>query len=337
MTKEEYRDFIYKTESLVKPVDVTAISFLGDFNKYLPKKTQDKMMRKGSSKVPYMAFIVDPYCFFLSYEITDTAAAQAMLSNDYELAETSLFETDEKKPLVIFSAFTARTSAFMGMRLECYIIARHKKSGLISWIIADYETNTNSHDPKNRFCGYTCDPAVYTITPYGELLINVQNTAGHKVFQIGAEIKHTETQSLDEELWVEGNMSVDYGGILKTDDTVPFSLIFDPILMKEAERVPLQNITIMKNTFFNELIDPMTPLSSAFFPYSQHYIIKQDLKETEITRKEDLLAQLQSFMKKSEFKTMKGDDIKKPLFRGMLISSIVTYGIILFLLIMLLL
>ncbi len=64
MKQEENRQFIRKSESLVKPQDVTTISFLGDFNKFLPKKTQHNIMLKGSRKIPYMGFIIEPYCFF---------------------------------------------------------------------------------------------------------------------------------------------------------------------------------------------------------------------------------------------------------------------------------
>lgn len=38
MNIDENYKFIPKTESMVNPKDVTPISFLGDFNKYLPKK-----------------------------------------------------------------------------------------------------------------------------------------------------------------------------------------------------------------------------------------------------------------------------------------------------------
>jgi hypothetical protein len=127
VNKEESRIFISKTESLVKPLDVTAISFLGDFNKMLPKKTQHKIMLKGSEKIPYMGFIIDPYCVFFSFRITDRAAAQAMLPGDYELADASIFADDARHPMVIVCAFSARTSAFIGSRLEFYIIARDKK------------------------------------------------------------------------------------------------------------------------------------------------------------------------------------------------------------------
>ena len=170
MTREENRSYIRKSESLVKPRDITALSFLGDFIRYLPKNVQRSVQRKGSSKVTYMGFIVEPYCCFISFRVLDRAAAQAMLPDGYELADASIFKNGEKHPLVIFSAFSARTSAFMGMRLECYVIGRNKETGSMSWIIVDYKTNTSSHDPKNQFCGYSGDPAIHATTPYGELL-----------------------------------------------------------------------------------------------------------------------------------------------------------------------
>lgn len=336
MTQEENRDFIIKSESLVKPKDITAISFLGDFNKYLPKKVQQSFLREGTKKVPYMGFIVDPYCFFTSYRIRDRAAAQAMLTDDYELADTSVFRNREKQPLVIVSAFTVRTSAFMGMRIEFYLIARNKKTGQISWIITDYETNTNSHDPKNGFCGYTGDPAVHTVTPYGEILVDVKSPGEGRKFSARADLNAGKMQELDEELWVNGNLSVDYGGALKDGSSHPFSLIFDPALMEKALEIPADKTEIAANTFLNGIIDAKNPVDIAVFPYSQHFIIRQEHQEKKITRKDDLYEEIRAFLDRKDVKSMSGDDLKKPLFRGMLISFLVNLGIIVFLLVILL-
>ena len=76
---EENKMFIKKTESLVKPQDVTGISFFSDLNRKMPRKMQHAFMKSGKKKVPYMGFIVDPYCFFLTYEIKNISVAQEML------------------------------------------------------------------------------------------------------------------------------------------------------------------------------------------------------------------------------------------------------------------
>jgi hypothetical protein len=336
MDKETNRKFIAKTESLVKPQDVTAISFLGDFNKLFPKKMQEKTMLRGSAHIPYMGFIVDPYCFFLAYRIENRAAAEAMLPRGYELAETSVFKDQAPCPMVIISAFSVRTSAFIGNRLEFYIIARRKDTGRMSWIITDYETNTNSYDPKNCFSGYTSDPAVFTATPYGELLAEFAGKKNGKEYSVSADVEKGEWKDLNETLWVEGNLSIDYGGELKVDSSQPFSLIFDPFLMKKALYLPAAAVAIRKNSYLSGVIDPTGPVCAAVFPYSQHFIIRQDLKGTAIANEADLNGQVADFLQSSGFKTMSGDDIKKPLLAGMLISALVTYGIIIFLVIKLL-
>jgi hypothetical protein len=337
MDRTTNREFISKTESLVKPQDVTAISFLGDFNKMFPKKLQEKTMLKGSSKIPYMGFIVDPYCLFLAYKIENLPVAEAMLPPGYALARTSVFKDQPACPLAIISVFSARTSAFIGNRLEFYIIARHAESGRMSWIIADYETNTNSYDPKNCFSGYTCDPAVFTTTPYGELLAHFAGKKNGKEFSLSADLEKGEWGDLNEELWVEGNLSIDYGGELKVESSKPFSLIFDPFLMKKALRMPAGSIDIKKNGYLSGIVGDGGPICAALFPYSQHFIIKQDLEENAVANEADLHLQVNDFLARSGFKTMSGDDIKKPLLAGMLVSALLTYGIIIFLAIKLLL
>ena len=336
MNKEENRDFIRKTESLVKPQDVTAISFLGDFNRILPKRIQRTIMVRGSRKIPYMGFIVDPYCFFLSYRIKDQAAAQAILPKGYELEQTSIFTNEQKHPLVVISAFSVRTSAFIGMRLEFYVIARNTESGLLSWIIADYETNTNSHDPKNGFCGYTSDPSMFTTTPYGELLVDFRGRGTNKRFSVCADINGGKLQKLDKALWIEGNLSVDYGGELKDESSKNFSLIFDPVIMQTAINIPIKNVKIEENTYLNDIIDYDKPVSAAVFPFSQHFVIKQDIKSKELMNETDLYHQIRTFLNETGFKTMSGSDIKKPLIAGFFFTFLVNLGLILFLIIKLL-
>jgi len=335
MNQEEYRNFIKKTESLVKPQDVTAISFLSSFSKSLPKKTQYKFTQSGKKKVPYMGFIIDPYSLFLSFKITNTSAAQEMLPDGYELAEASVFKKDAKFPMAIASVFTARTSGFIGMRVEFYIIARNKETGLLSWIICDYETNTNSYDPKNGFCGYTCDPAVYTTTYFGELLVDIKNRTNNKEFIVSVDLEKGDSRELDESLWIEGNLIVDYGGEIKSDFSEPFSLIFDSDMVKEAVSIPLEHVSIKANSYLGNIIDPVKPVNAIIFPYSQHFIIKQDLQKYAVKNQKDLDLQIKSFLSRTGFKTMSGDDLKKPIYGMVLISYLVLISIIVFLLILL--
>ena len=335
MDQEEYRNFAKKTESLVKPKDVTAISFLSSFSASLPKKTQHKFTKSGQKRIPYMGFIVDPYSLFLCFKITNTSAAQEMLPDGYELADTSFFKNDAKIPMAIASVFTARTSGFIGMRIEFYIIARNKETGSLSWIICDYETNTNSYDPKNGFCGYTCDPAVFTTTYSGELLVDIKNPTNNKEFVVSVDLEKDGSKELDHSLWIDGNLIVDYGGELKSEFSEPFSLLFDPNMVKEGVNIPLDQVSIKANTYLGNIIDPVKPVNALIFPYSQHFIIKQDLPKYAVKNQEDLELQTKDFLSRTGDKAMSGEDIKKPIYGMIKISYIVLIGIIVFLLILL--
>jgi hypothetical protein len=333
--QELNKEFIRRTESLVKPRDVTTISFFSDLNGALPKRVQRAFMKGGQKKVPYMGFIVDPYCFFLAFKIKNTAAAQEMLPDGFELVETAIFKGDEKVPMAIAGVFNARTSAFMGLRFEYYIIARNKTSGLMSWIICELETNSNNYNSKNGFYGFTCDPAVFTVTPYRELLVDIRNPKNHKEFIISADINKGVTTELDEPLWIDGNLSIDYGGELKGDSSDFFSLIFDKNMMKNAVRIPLEQVTIKANSYMSNIIDPMKPVEAVVFPFSQHFIIKQDLGKNDVKNQRELCQQVKSFLGKTELRTMKGDDIKRPLCVSLVISMVVNISIVLFLLVQL--
>ncbi|TFF83786.1 MAG: hypothetical protein EU552_02605 [Promethearchaeota archaeon] len=328
MNQEEYENFVKKTESLVKPQDVTGISFLSSFSKSLPLKTQHKFTQSGKERIPYMGFIVDPYGFFLSFRITNTSAAEEMLPDGYELAETSFFKNDAKIPMVIASVFTARTSGFIGMRAEFYIIARNKETGMLSWIICDYETNTNSYDPKNGFCGYTCDPAVFATTYSGELLVDLENPTKNKEFILSADLKNGASRELDESLWIEGNLIVDYGGELKSEYSEPFSLIFDSNMVKEGVNIPLEHVSIKSNSYLANIIDPYKPVNALVFPYSQHFIIKQDLQKFGIKNQEDLDLHIKDFLSSSGYKTMSAGDIKKPIYGMVFLSYLILISII---------
>jgi hypothetical protein len=103
--------------------------------------------------------------------------------------------------------------------------------------------------------------------------------------------------------------------------------------MREAMRIPPESVTIVENSFLTELIDGNAPLSFACFPFGQHYIIKQDLAPGEIRSEADLEAKAAEFAAATGFKRMRGDDLKKPILIGMIVSAVVTYGVIVFLLI----
>jgi len=89
----------------------------------------------------------------------------------------------------------------------------------------------------------------------------------------------------------------------------------------------------VENGFFPELIDGNAPLAFACFPYGQHYVIKQDLAPGDIRSEADLEARAAEFAAATGFKRMRGDDLKRPILVGMIVSAVLTYGVIVLLLI----
>jgi hypothetical protein len=91
---------------------------------------------------------------------------------------------------------------------------------------------------------------------------------------------------LDERLWIEGNLSVDYGGELQ-QSTKPFSLVFDPKEMKQAMKLPIGDILLCSNSFGGAYLDPK-PFEVACFPYSQHFVTTSVPRATSMRTAEDL-------------------------------------------------
>jgi hypothetical protein len=175
--------------------------------------------------------------------------------------------------------------------------------------------------------------AVYTTTYFGELLVDIKNRTNNKEFIVSVDLENGNSRELDESLWIEGNLCVDYGGELKSVFSEPFSLIFDPDMVKEAISIPLEDISIKANSYLGTIIDPVKPVNALIFPYSQHFIIKQDLQKYAVKNQKDLDIQIKAFLSRTGFKVMSGNDIKKPIYGMVLISYLVLISIIILLLI----
>ncbi len=50
--------------------------------------------------------------------------------------------------------------------------------------------------------------------------------------------------NLNQKLWIEGNLSIDYSGELDNSGKDPFGLIFDPMEMKCAQHIQADQIQI---------------------------------------------------------------------------------------------
>jgi hypothetical protein len=294
MNKTELVTYIKNTEKMVSPGEVGTLFQRAEMLRKLPVKLQRAIINKGASKNPYIGFIVEPYSFFLAYEITNANAANKSLPADYELMPCAMFEGSEPRFCAILAAFNVHTTVFWGSRVEFYIIARNKKTGLMSWIIADYESNTISYDPGSGFLGPSTQRSIVTTSYAGDVIIDVAGENTTNRIALVANIMNGKPSPLHQRLWVEGNLSVDYGGYLEGQDSKPFGLIFDPREMEHALNIPLDAVNIEHNSFGESMLAPQ-PFEAACFPFAQHFITTSVPVLTHLKNEDDLEHAVKSF------------------------------------------
>lgn len=312
--------FIKRVEQLVKPKDIATLQVLSSMTKYVPNKVQNVMMENSSKKNPYMGFVVEPYSTFLCYELKDLEWAKKLIPDGFELIKTKIFEDGEPKYYAIFGSFNVHTSAFWGTRLEVNIIARNKRNNLLSWVIVDYDTNTMSHDVSKGVVNSTTEQALLTTDFDGNIIVDIQNDLTNRHLIYEADMNRAETKKMGRQLWLEGNLSVGYGRELSRNSDAVFSLTFNPKEVEKGRRIPLEDVHISKNTWFDGLFHD-EPDEVVYFPYAQHYLSDSPGHFSQIKDEEDLvkryeavdLASIPSYSVESMRKLVKG---------GMLVNSI---------------
>jgi hypothetical protein len=279
--------FIKVTEKLVTPTAVGKLYGRAEMLSKLPVGVQKRIVARASRDGSRIGFVVEPYSFFLAYEIRDEAEANRQLPPGYELQPTAMFEGTEPRLCGVVGAFNVHTSVFWGSRVELSLIAENKKTGMLSWVICDYESNTISYDPGQGFSGSSTGHSVITTAHSGEVIVDVKSEQGHNHIATVADLAEASMRPLDQRLWLEGNLSVDYGGRLLDAGSVPFGLIFDPGEVQQALHVPLDAVTIDANTFGDTLLAG-EPFEACCFPFAQHYLTTSFPESSPITDRKSL-------------------------------------------------
>ena len=286
MEVKDLRRFIKTTEKMVVPAKVASTTQGSSLLRKLPLRLQRYIVKRGAQSNPYMSFVVEPYAVFLAFEVKDVEAAERILPPNYSLFPSAMFSDTPKRPCAIISAFNVHTNVFWGNRVEFYLIAENCKTGLLSWIIAEYESNTHSYDPSQGFIGPSTSHSVVTTSYLGEIIVDIASEKSKNSLMLVADMKNSKLTKLDQRLWVEGNLSVDYGGELQ-QCTKPFSLVFDPKEMTQALKIPLEDVSLCTNTFGSAALDPI-PFEVACFPYAQHFVTTSLPTATSMRKAEDL-------------------------------------------------
>lgn len=330
MKNTQPTEFIAGVERLVKPVDVTAISFLNSFTRLLPVRLQKKFMKQTARTMPHMGFVVEPYSFFLCYPIINLEAARALISDDYTMIKTRIFTDDVPQYYIIFGCFNAHTSAFWGSRIEMYVIAENKRTGLLTWVIVDYDTNTNSYDPARGLIAANSTDSVMTTSYDGKLLVDMRRDDRSRRLAAKADVTSGKITTLDQRLWLEGNLSVDYGVNLRDDATVAFGLTFKPDEVSQALRLPLKAVTVEENNWHSGLF-ATKPTQVVCFPYAQHFVTDSYPQAIQIENKSALAKAVKELGDLRGLKGFSATLLKRQLLIGWIISTTISAAILVFL------
>ncbi len=295
--------FIAGVEKLVDPITVGTLHFMQGFNNNIPVKLQRKMIKKSSAENPLMSFVVDPYGFYIGYQIIDLDYFKQLIPDGFKLIKTKMFETDEEQYYFILGVFNARTSGFMGARVEAYVICEDERTGLTSWVIIDYDTNTISYDPKNGLVGANCLSGYVTTTYEGKLQVEMGNEKRKLTFT--SDLSKSKEKNLNQKLWVEGNLSIAYGKNL-ADSVEIFALQFIAEEMQMANEINLEAINIIENSWYRDMIS-QKPISIACFPYAQHFLSDAPYHRTILANELELKQQLATI----DFKQINVYSVKK--------------------------
>ncbi|MBR3177804.1 hypothetical protein IKF27_03345 [Candidatus Saccharibacteria bacterium] len=280
-------DFSKGTEKLVDPMQVGKTHHLQTKLNKLPVFLQRKIVLSSAKKASKMGFVVEPYAFFLFYEVDNVAKLQKDLPDGFVPMLSRAFVGDEERYYGIVSIFRVHTSAFWGARAEFYTIAKNIKTNLMSWVILDYLSDTISYDEKYGLRSPNAKKAVVTTTCEGDFLAEMKSEK-EKIL-VEASLRHSEMRKLDEKLWIDGNTSIAYSKELGGDDGDLFSLTFLPDEMKEAWDIPLKDVKVAEIKAFPEIFKGKLR-KAVCFPFAQHMLSDSPGASTHYGSKETLKA-----------------------------------------------
>lgn len=282
-------DYAKGVERLVDPMAVGKVHYLQTKMKHLPVFLQRKIVTSAAKKASKMPFVVEPYCTLLFYEIQEPGKIQKFLPDGFVPAKTAVFEGDEEKYYGAVTMFRVHSSVFWGARTEFYLVAKNAETGLVSWIICDYISDTISYDEKHGLKSPDAKKSVMTTTCEGDFVCDMQNEDRTKYVKCLANLEGAKMRPLDKRLWIEGNTSVAYGRLAGEDNGDLFSLTFFPEEMKQALEVPLGKVKLAEARCGTGKIGGVLERVVSF-PFAQHMLSDSPGQRTHYGSEEKLRA-----------------------------------------------
>ncbi len=288
---EDDTQFVKGSEKLVDPIEVGSIHFIQGLNKLLPKSLQEFLSKQSSKTSKYMGFVVEPYCSFLFYKITNLDEAKDLLPEGFKLIKTRIFADDVPDYYAILGSFRVHTSAFWGSRIEFYLIAENEATGMLTWVILEYDSNTIGQDKKYGLRDPSAPKAVITINHRGTVIVDVNNPSLSRKIAYNFNVNSGVMTPLDERLWIEGNLSITHGKELNGSAKDVFALKFAPCEMEKALKINPENIEGIENSWYQNIIESK-PIMGVCFPYAQHFLSETTGNQSKLRNKDDLIKAL---------------------------------------------
>lgn len=314
--------FIKRVESLINPMDVSNLLFFQKLKKALPPFLLKRLLHRAAKKNPYIGFVIEPYSLFLFFRLRNIEDAKRLLPDRYELAETKVFADDEPGHYLGIGNLSTRASTFWGVRQESYLIARDKRTGLLSWIFIDILSNTVIALPSKGIANPNCRKAVFTTNSKGEVLLDIAEDKTNRQLVLTGSIKRGKMRKLDQTIWLMGNTSIGHSKNLADGDDNPFAVIFDPAEVDNALDIPTEDITIAKNTLFPGLAEPEL-CKVACFPFAQHYIADSPGCHTSVKDRNDMISHYHKLGDAEKIKTFSAKTIVIQLLIGVAVSILI--------------
>ena len=342
MVKSEYEErsvailedeaFIKLVENLIDPAEVCDLYFFQRFKAFLPKSSFKKMLAKTSRKTPYMGFVIEPYSLFMFFRLKDVEKARALLPDRYELTKSAVFAGEEADHYLGMGIFNTKASTFWGTRLESYLIAKDRETGLVSWIFIDIISDTLIALPSEGVADRNTKRAIYTTSSKGDVFLDIKEDRSGRRLHLRGNISRGVRRVLDQPLWVLGNTSIAHSRELAGNNEDPFAVIFDPAEVEAAMDIPLDDISLRENSLFPALAEP-EPCKVLCFPYAQHYIADSPGCRTSIKNERDMVENYHRLAKLEGVKTFSTHGIKR-MFLSSIILSILISMVLLILLVL---
>jgi hypothetical protein len=331
MAIHEDEGFIKLVESLIDPAEVCDLYFFQRFKAFLPVSLFKKMLVKTSRKTPYMGFVIEPYALFMFFRLRDVERARALLPDRYELTKSAIFAGEDPAHYLGMGIFNTKASTFWGTRLEAYLIAKDKETGLVSWIFIDIISDTLIALPSAGVADRNSKRAVYTTSSKGDVFLDIKEDRSGRRLHVKGNISRGLRRGLDRPLWVLGNTSIAHSRELAGGDEDPFAVIFDPAEVETALDIPLADVQLRENSLFPGLAEP-EPCKVLCFPYAQHYIADSPGCRTSIKNERDMVENYNRLAALKEVKTFSTKNIKRMFLSGIILSILIFTALIVVLL-----